>query len=99
MTIYRIGSFQANADLLQEMQDFLYSIIPMIKSSQGCEAVQLFQSQDDPTKFTMIEVWDSVESHRASVKNIPSEKLMQIQPLLATPPSGSYYRLLHEMGA
>lgn len=98
MSIYRIGSFQAKAELLQEMQDFLHSIMAMIKASTGCEAVQLFQSQDNPTMFIMIEVWDSVESHRASVKRIPSEKLMQIQPLLATAPSGNYYQLLHEMG-
>ena len=99
MSIYRIGSFQARGDLLQDMQDFLYSIMPLIRSSQGCEAVQLFQNQDDPTKFTMIEVWDSVESHRASVKNIPPEKIAEIGPLLASAPSGNYYQLLHEISA
>ena len=99
MSIYRIGSFQARPELLQEMQDFLYSIMPLIKSSDGCEAVQLFQNQEDPTKFTMIEVWDSVESHRESVKNIPPEKLAEIGPLLATAPSGHYYNLLHEISA
>jgi hypothetical protein len=42
----------------------------------------------------MIEVWDSIESHQASVKNIPPEKLGEIRPLLATSPSGSYFRLI-----
>ena len=73
--------------------------MPLIKSSQGCEAVQLFQNQDDPTQFTMIEVWDSIQSHQASVKNIPPEKLSEIRPLLATSPNGSYYNLLHEVEA
>jgi quinol monooxygenase YgiN len=99
MSIYRIGSFQARADLVQDMQDFLYSIMPLIQSAEGCEAVQLFQNQEDPTKFTMIEVWDSIESHRASVKNIPTEKLAEIGPLLAAAPSGNYYNLLHEISA
>lgn len=94
MNTYRIGEMQAKPERVEELRNFLKSIMPMIKSSQGCESVQLYQSQDDPTKFTMIEVWDSVESHRASVKNIPPEMLTEIRPLLAAAPSGSYFGLL-----
>jgi quinol monooxygenase YgiN len=68
----------------------------MIKSSQGCQSVQLYQSQDDPSRFMMIEVWDSVEAHQASVRNIPPEKLSEIRPLLAGAPSGGYFALVHE---
>ena len=52
MSVARIGETQA-------LRDFLISIMPCIKSSQGCEYVTLYQSQDDSTKFTMIEIWDS----------------------------------------
>src|ERR1041385_1882802 len=96
MSITRIGEFQAKQESIEEMRDFLISIMPGIKSSQGCESVYLYQSQDDPTKFTMIEVWESVESHQASVKNIPAEKLAEIRPLLASPPSAHYYELIHQ---
>jgi quinol monooxygenase YgiN len=68
--------------------------MPGIKSSQGCESVALYQSQDDPTKFTMIEIWDSIQSHQASVKNIAPELIAQIRPLLASAPSGHYYNLV-----
>lgn len=68
MTVARIGEFQAQEGLTEDLQDFLISIMPLIKSSEGCESVQLYQSQDDPSKFIMVEVWDSVESHQASVK-------------------------------
>ena len=69
MSITRIGESQAKPELteavstgsVRRLRDFLLSIMPTIKSSQGCESVTLYQSQDDPTKFTMIEVWDSVE--------------------------------------
>lgn len=97
MSISRIGEVRAKDELIEELRDFLMSIMPMIKSSEGCEAVQLYQSQDDPTKFIMIEIWDSLESHQASVKNIPSEKLGEIRPLLASSPSGSYYHLIDQM--
>lgn len=94
MSISRIGETQAKSELVEELRDFLISIMRLIKSSQGCESVQLYQSHDEPTKFMMIEVWDSVESHRASVKNIPSQLLAQIQPLLAAAPSGGYFALV-----
>ena len=94
MSITRIGEFEAKPTSTEALRDFLLSIIPIIKSSEGCESVTLYQSQADPTKFTMIEVWDSVESHQASVKNIPPEMLTEIRPLLASAPSGSYYNLV-----
>jgi quinol monooxygenase YgiN len=94
MRISRIGEVQAKEEVVDELREFLISIMPGIKASEGCKSVQLYQSQDDPSKFMMIEVWDSVDSHRASVKKIPSEKLGEIRPLLATLPSGSYYDLV-----
>lgn len=70
--------------------------MPMIKSSDGCESVQLQQCQEDPAKFMMIEVWDSIESHQASVKNIPPQSLAEIQSILASTPSGGYYNLIDQ---
>ena len=96
MSVTRIGETQAKPELTETLQDFLISILPMIKSSEGCESVQLYQSQEDPSKFMIVEVWDSVESHQASVKNIPPEKLGEIRPLLAGSPSGSYFNLVHQ---
>ena len=95
MSIHRIGEVQAKPELTEALRKFLISIMPMIKSSVGCESVTMYQSQDDPTKFIMTEVWNSVESHQASVKNIPPEKLAEIRPLLASAPSGGYYVLVH----
>jgi hypothetical protein len=52
------------------------------------------QSQDDPTRFIGIEVWESVDAHRASVKNIPPESIDELRKLVAGPPSGGYYRVV-----
>lgn len=94
MSIARIGEFRGNPGRIDELKEFLLSIIPLIKSSPGCQSAQLYQSQEDLTRFTMIEIWDSNESHQASVKNIPPEKLAEIRPLLDSAPSGSYYELV-----
>jgi len=93
MAIARIGETQAKPESIEALRDFLISIMPGIKSSQGCESITLYQSQSDPTKFTMIEVWDRIESHQASVKNIKPEQLAEIRLLLASAPTGGYYHL------
>ena len=96
MSITRIGEFQAKPESTENLRDFLLSIVPMIKASHGCESAILYQSRDDLTIFTMIEVWDSVESQQASVKNIPPEMLAEIRPLLASTPSGGYFQVIRE---
>jgi len=94
MSITRIGEFQANSESTETLQNFLLSIMPIIRSSQGCESVTLYQSRDNLTKFSMIEVWDNIESHQASVKSIPPEKLAEISSLIASAPSGGYFDLI-----
>ena len=94
MAVARIGEVQAKPELTEELREFLASIMPGIKEAAGCESVHLYQSEEDLSKFMMVEMWDSIESHQASVKNIPAEKLGEIRPLLATSPSGSYFRLI-----
>jgi len=97
MSVARIGETQARPETTEALRDFLISIMPGIKSSQGCESVTLYQSQADPAKFTMIEIWDTIESHQASVKNILPEMLAEIRPLLASAPSGKYNNLVHRL--
>jgi len=97
MSVTRIGETKAKPETTGALRDFLISILPTIKSSPGCESVTLYQSHDDPTKFIVIEVWDSIESHQASVKNIPPEMLIEIKPLLASAPSGSYNTLVQRL--
>jgi quinol monooxygenase YgiN len=102
LSVTRIGETQAKPETtesistgsMHRLHAFRLSIMPLIKAAQGCESVTLYQSHDDPTRFNMIEVWDSVESHQASVKNIPPEMLTGIRPLLASAPSGGYYELI-----
>ncbi len=97
MSIARISEFQAKPVLTDHLREFLISILPIIRSSQGCDSVQLYQNQEDPTRFTIIEVWESIEAHQASVKNIPPEKLAEVQPLLGSAPAGNYHDLVSTM--
>ena len=91
MTVTRISEFRAQEGKDYALRDFLSSVVPAIQSSTGCRSCQLLQGHGDPTRFVMIEVWDSIEAHQASVKNIPSEAFQDVMKLLAGVPSGEYY--------
>jgi quinol monooxygenase YgiN len=94
MSIARIGEVRSKEGLMDDLKEFLISIMPGIEASEGCRSVQLYQGQDDPSRFIMIEVWESIEAHQASVRNIPAEQLGEIRLLLADSPSGSYFKLV-----
>ena len=91
MSIARIGETQAKPESIEALREFLLSIMPGIKATKGCESVTLYQSQEEPTKFTMIEIWDSVESHKAAVREISPEDLAKVKAMLASAPRGEYF--------
>ena len=97
MTILRIGEVQAREGqgdaLLEHLQTFF---IPGIESSQGWISYQILRHQDDPTRIMIIEVWESVEAHRASAMSIPPEVVQKVRELVAGSLSGGYYTAVHE---
>lgn len=92
MSITRINEFQAQAGQGERLRDLIDSFVPVISASEGCHSCQLLQGMDDATRIVVIEVWDSVEAHQASVKNIPPDALAEARKVLAGPPKGAYYR-------
>lgn len=96
MSIARIGETQAKPESIKALREFLLSIMPGIRGTEGCASVTLYQSQENPTRFIMIEIWDSVESHKAAVREIPADDIARVRAMLASAPSGSYYDLIHE---
>ena len=91
MSIVYIGQSRAKPDAVDDLRNFLTSLVaPAITASEGSESYQLFQSQEDPTQFIGIEIWASVEAHRASVKNIPTESIGEYNKQVGGPPSGRY---------
>ena len=91
MSVTRINKFEAKESMAADLHEFLKSIVPLIEQSQGCVSCQVLKNQEDQNEFVVIEVWSSISAHQASVKSIPPEKIGTVMPLLASPPSGSYY--------
>jgi len=91
MPITRINEFQAKPDKAAALREFLRSVIARIIDAPGCRSCELLVQRDDPTRLAIIEVWDSVEAHQASVSRIPPDLLRQAQTLFAVPARGAYY--------
>jgi hypothetical protein len=55
------------------------------------QSYYLLQNQVEPTRFIFIELWDSIEAHRASVKNIDPGQIEIVMKVLTDQPRGEYY--------
>jgi quinol monooxygenase YgiN len=91
MSVTRIGEFQALEGKAERLRALLAAALPAIRSSKGCRSCQLLQSQSDPARILVIEVWDSIETHDTSVKSIPAEAVEKTRSLLATAPRAGYF--------
>jgi quinol monooxygenase YgiN len=91
VSVTRINTFVAKAGMADDLYVFLTSIVPVIEQSHGCDSCQLLRNLERENEFVVIEVWASVSAHQDSVKNIPPDMIGVVLPMLASPPSGSYY--------
>lgn len=95
MSVTYIGQSQAKPDTIDELRHLLSSVVvPAVNSSPGCESCRFYQSEDDPSRFIGIEVWTSVEAHRAAIRNIPANAIAEFMKLVAAAPTGGYHRNL-----
>ncbi len=97
MSITRINEFRAKEGKADALRAFLSRLVPTIAAIPGCQSCQLLQSHDEPTRFIVLEAWDSIEAHQASVKDIPPESLAEVMALLDGRPAGAYYHEQHTM--
>jgi quinol monooxygenase YgiN len=91
MSVTRINEFQAREGEAEALSELIRSFLPRIEGSAGCRSCQLLQSQENPARLVVIEVWDNVAAHQASVQSVPPETFQEAMKLLAGPPSGEYF--------
>jgi quinol monooxygenase YgiN len=92
MSVTRINEFQAVEGKAGDLKTLVESFLPIIQASPGCQSCQLLQSEDDPHRLVILEVWDNPESHQASLSKVPPQTFQQAMALLANRPRGGYYR-------
>ncbi len=58
MSVIRINKFEAKEGMATGLHEFLMSVVPLVKQSQGCTSCQVLQNQESRNEFVVIEVWD-----------------------------------------
>jgi quinol monooxygenase YgiN len=91
MSITRINEFTAKQDQGDRLRDLLSSLLADLDTVAGCRSCQVLQSTEHSTRIVVLEVWDSVEAHRASVQDISPDDVAQLMPLLDSAPKGEYF--------
>lgn len=62
MKITKQVTFIAKENNIQEMKDMLKTMVEPSKNEVGCLLYDIFQLKDNPTKFVVIESWESEEA-------------------------------------
>jgi len=93
LSIARINEFRAREGRSTALLDLIRSFLPLIIASEGCLSCQLLLSEKDPQRIVVVELWESVESHKASLKKIPQGAMIQALMLIEGPPTGEYFSL------
>ncbi len=91
MSVTRINEFLAKPGQEPALHEFLVSVVETIIGSSGCVSCQLLSSQENPARFVVIEVWQSVEAHKGAARAIPADQIQRVMGLLAASPKGEYF--------
>lgn len=92
MTITRIGEMRAKTGQEKALQAFIETtVLPALQAAGGLQSCHVLQNAVDPSRFILIELWDSMEAHQASARAIDPRQMETVMRLLAAPPRGEYF--------
>ena len=91
MSVIRIDEFRAIDNRQDELRRALADILNFVRSSDGCDLVQLFQSETEPERVVVIERWRDHEAHQKAMSSIRAAALHRVMSLLSEMPAGAYY--------
>ncbi len=70
MTITRLNTFHAKPGRGAALRRFLTSVITDVRAAPGCRSCELYEALDDPEHFAVVEIWETVEAHKAAGRAI-----------------------------
>jgi quinol monooxygenase YgiN len=92
MSIARIGECRAKDGQAAAVAEFVQSVIVAgVADSPGCLSCHAWQSHDDPHRFFIIEVWESVEAHGNAVMQIAREEIARFREIVGEMSSAGYF--------
>jgi quinol monooxygenase YgiN len=91
VSVIRIDEFRALENRQDELRRALADILNFIRSAEGCDLVQVFQSETEPERVVVIERWRDHDAHQKAMASIRAAALHRVMGLLSEMPAGAYY--------
>lgn len=93
-SVIRMGEMRAREGKEAQLHAFIARVIvPALQTADGCRSCHVWQADGEQGRYLIVEEWDSVASHQASVGQIDPDDIKAIMELLADSPAGHYYRI------
>ena len=67
--IYEIAIIQVVEGCESEFKEAVLKARPLFMAADGCHGIELHQSIEQPSSFTLIVQWDNVEAHTIRFRN------------------------------
>ena len=92
MSVARIGECRAKPGQAAAVAEFVQAVIVAgVKAAPGCVDCTAWQSHDDPERFFIMEVWESVAAHGNAVMQIDPAEIARFREIVAEMTSSGYY--------
>jgi heme oxygenase (mycobilin-producing) len=84
--------FRFKSDVIDRVPDAISRTLAVTRQFDGCQRIDVLVDSDDPARYLLVEVWDSME-HDAAYRRYRAtpDGASELGPLLAAPPVLMYY--------
>jgi quinol monooxygenase YgiN len=88
--------FKVKPDFASEMTGYLASMLPTTRKFEGCEVINMYVDDDDPTIFISYQQWESREHQEKYVAFRAAQgDLEKLSSMIISPPTPRYFNLVN----
>lgn len=97
MSVTVIVNISAKEESLEKLKKYFKEILPDTRSYDGCQGVQLYQSQEDPTKLMIHAKWISEEAQKKYIVwRMETGEFDKLNQMITEPPSMQFFNIVDE---
>ena len=97
MSVIVIANLSVKEESVEAFKKYLKEILPDTRSFEGCQGVQLYESQESPTKMMIHSKWTSEDAQKKYMEwRIENGSLEKLMPMLSEQPNLQLYNIVDE---
>lgn len=92
MPVAALLEFRFKPEILDQVQGALSRTLAVTREFAGCQRIDVLVDDSDPSRYLLVEVWDSME-HDAAYRAFRAtpDGASELGPMLAAAPALTYY--------